>query len=66
MDELQLLIDSQEELEKKGALTETGVAYLNGLRTAAKISKKSTCVHNFVSSVAYKGAQVCSKCGTYK
>lgn len=24
------------------------------------------CEHNFVSSVAYKGARVCSKCGVYK
>lgn len=24
------------------------------------------CEHEFVSSVAYKGAKVCSKCGNYK
>ena len=27
---------------------------------------RSACEHNFVSSVAYKGARVCSKCGMYK
>lgn len=40
MKELKLLISSQEEQEKKRNLTDTGIAYLNGLRTAMKIVKK--------------------------
>ena len=28
--------------------------------------KEKVCVHNWASSVAYKGARVCSKCGVYK
>jgi hypothetical protein len=34
---LEILISSQEDLEKRGCLTETGVSYLNGLRTARKM-----------------------------
>ncbi len=37
LNHLNILISSQEELEKRGALTETGVAYLNGMRQARKI-----------------------------
>jgi hypothetical protein len=56
--ELDFLIQSQEEQEIKGNLTEIGVSYLNGLRTARKIFSGSSidCEHEWVSSVAYKGA----------
>jgi len=38
--QLEMLVSSQEELEKKdGCLTPTGVSYLNGLRTALKLFK---------------------------
>lgn len=37
MKQLDLLISSQEDLEKRGVLTEIGISYLNGLRQARKI-----------------------------
>jgi hypothetical protein len=41
MNQLSLLISSQEEQEKKGNLTKTGISYLNGLRTAMNIVNES-------------------------
>lgn len=41
MKELEFLISSQEEQEKKGNLTPIGISYLNGLRAAMNIVKKS-------------------------
>lgn len=41
LEHLKLLISSQEAQEEKGNLTETGIAYLNGLRSAAKIFETS-------------------------
>jgi hypothetical protein len=38
--QLELLIKSQEELKDKGVLTNEGVGYLNGLKTALKQFKK--------------------------
>ena len=38
--ELDILISSQETQEKKGNLTDTGIAYLNGLKKARKIIGK--------------------------
>lgn len=32
----------------------------------SKLPNNLKCEHNFVSSVAYKGAQVCTKCSIYK
>ncbi len=40
MNQLEILISSQEEQEKRGNLTEIGISYLNGLRTAVKIQKE--------------------------
>ena len=37
---LELLIKSQEELKEKGVLTNDGISYLNGLKTALKQFKK--------------------------
>lgn len=41
MNQLEILIKSQEEQEERGNLTPTGIAYLNGLRTAMKIQKEN-------------------------
>lgn len=40
MEELEILIKSQEEQAAKGNLTEKGIEYLNGLKAALKIIKK--------------------------
>lgn len=45
MKELEILISSQEEQEKRGNLTEIGISYLNGLRTAMKIVKNISSNH---------------------
>lgn len=38
--QLEILIESQEQQEKQGNLTEIGISYLNGLRQAMNIIKK--------------------------
>lgn len=47
--QLKALIDSQEEQQKSGNLTDTGIAYLNGLRQAYKILNTEYVIVNCMS-----------------
>lgn len=57
----------QSEVGEKTAFVE---GFKSALREIKKLNKeffiKNSCEHNWVSSVAYKGATVCSKCNVYK
>ncbi len=44
----------------------TGVPIGKFFEQAAEEKLNKKCEHYFVSSVAYKGAKICAKCGIYK
>ena len=50
--------------EVKVIISETINATFQHIQETFTITKK--CNHDFVKSVAYKGAEVCSKCNTYR
>lgn len=57
-------------LKSRDELTQEGLEILSELTQALQLQqtgvKQSVCKHEFVSSVAYKGAKICTKCNKYQ
>lgn len=58
------IIDAYLQIRKTNNSIPDEVLDFMKLAAVEKINKK--CEHYFVSSVAYKGAKICAKCGIYK
>mgnify|MGYP000962509872 CR=1 FL=1 len=48
------------------ALAEMLTDYAKALQLQQTGVKQSVCKHEFISSVAYKGAKICTKCNKYQ
>lgn len=53
-------------VDKIEAIAKKYAEYSQALQLQQTGVKQSVCKHEFVSSVAYKGAKICTKCNKYQ